>query len=94
MPILCRLRTIHESLRNYIKYYLYQLQDNVKKIKMFHVKHWVQRDVEIIYLLIIHAVDIAQQISEHAAIPIRPARWLAAIRANSLRSDRALGGSN
>ena len=54
---LCRLRTIHESLRNYIKYYLYQLQDNVKKIKMFHVKHWVQRDVEIIYLLIIHAVE-------------------------------------
>ena len=46
------------------------------------------------YLLIIHAVDIAQQIPEHAAISIRPARWLAAIRANSLRSDRALGGSN
>ena len=61
---------------------------------MFHVKHWVQRDVEIIYLLIIHAVDIAQQIPEHAAIPIRPARWLAAIRANSLRSDSTLGGSN
>ena len=58
------------------------------------MKHCVQRDVEIIYLLIIHAVDIAQQISEHATIPIRPARWLAAIRANSLRSDRALGGSN
>ena len=50
---------------------------------MFHVKHWVQRDVEIIYLLIIHV-----------AIPIHPARRLAAIRANSLRSDRALGGSN
>ena len=46
------------------------------------------------YLLIIHAVDIAQQIPEHAAISIRPARRLAAIRANSLRSDRALGGSN
>ena len=61
---------------------------------MFHVKHWFQSEFEIIYLLIIHAVDIAQQISEHAAIPIRPARWLAAIRANSLRSDRALGGSN
>ena len=61
---------------------------------MFHVKHWVQRDVEIIYLLIIHAVDIAQQIPEHAAIPIRPARRLAAIRANSLRSDSTLGGSN
>ena len=61
---------------------------------MFHVKHWVQRGVEIIYLLIIHAVDIAQQIPEHATIPIRPAHRLAAIRANSLRSDRALGGSN
>ena len=61
---------------------------------MFYVKHWVQSEFEIIYLLIIHAVDIAQQISEHAAIPIRPARRLAAIRENSLRSDRALGGSN
>ena len=61
---------------------------------MFHVKHWVQRDVEIIDLLIIHAIDIAQQIPEHAAIPICPARRLAAICANSLRSDRALGGSN
>ena len=58
------------------------------------MKHWVQSEFEIIYLLIIHAVDIAQQIPEHAAIPIRPARWLATIRANSLRSDRALGGSN
>ena len=38
--------------------------------------------------------NIAQQIPEHASIPIRPARWLATIRANSLRSDRALGGSN
>ena len=46
------------------------------------------------WLLIIYAVDIAQQIPEHAAISIRPARRLAAIRANSLRSDRALGGSN
>ena len=61
---------------------------------MFHVKHWVQSEFEIIYLLIIHAVDIAQQIAEHAAIPIRPARRLAAIRANSLRSDRTPGGSN
>ena len=61
---------------------------------MFHVKHWVQRDVEIIYLLTIHAVNIAEQIPEHATIPIRPARRLAAIHANSLRSDRALGDSN
>ena len=38
---LYRLRIIHESLRNFIKYYLFQLQDNIKKIKMFHVKHWV-----------------------------------------------------
>ena len=45
-------------------------------------------------LLIIYADDIAQQIPEHAAIPIRPAHRLAAIRANSLRSDRALGDSN
>ena len=45
-------------------------------------------------LLIIYAVDIAQQIPEHATISIRPARRLAAIRANLLRSDRALGGSN
>ena len=58
------------------------------------MKHWVQSEFEIIYLLIIHAVDIAQQIAEHAAILIRPARRLAVIRANSLRSDRALGGSN
>ena len=61
---------------------------------MFHVKHWVQRDVEIIYLLIIHAVDIAQQIPEHATVPIRPARRLAAIRVNSLCSDSTLGDSN
>ena len=31
---------------------------------------------------------------EHATISIRPARRLASIRANSLRSDRVLGGSN
>ena len=59
------------------------------------MKHWVQRDVEIIYLLIIHAVEYSTaDTPEHAAVSIRPARWLAAIRANSLRSDRALGGSN
>ena len=46
------------------------------------------------WLLIIYAVDIARQIPEHATISIRPARRLAAIRANSLRLDRAFGGSN
>ena len=70
------------------------MQGDIRKTKMFHVKHWAQSEFEIIYLLIIHAVDIAQQIPEHATIPIRPARRLAVIRANSLRSDRALGGGN
>ena len=96
MPFLCRLRTIHESLRNYIKYYLYQLQDNVKKIKMFHVKHWVQRDVEIIYLLIIHAVEYSTaDTPEHAAVSIRPARWLATIRANhSVQTERSVAATS
>ena len=62
---------------------------------MFHVKHWVQRDVEIIDLLIIHAIDIAQQIPEQAAIPIRSARWLATIRANhSVQTERSVAATS
>ena len=89
---LCRLRTIHEDLQSNIIFVSYKIIS--KKLKCFTWNIGFKETLKLYIYWSFTQSNIAQQIPEHAAIPIRPARRLAAIRANSLRSDRALGGSN